>query len=73
MPEFDLNDESVDWRTWGIVGSIKDQGSCGGDFAFSTTAAAESAYAIKTGKLFDLSEQYLIDCDINSFGCQGGY
>jgi hypothetical protein len=29
---------------------------CGGDFAFSTVAIVESAYAIKTGKLYDLSE-----------------
>jgi hypothetical protein len=73
VPEFDPSVLSLDWRNWGIVGAVKDQGNCGGDFAFSTTGAAEAAYAIKTGQLYDLSEQYLIDCDVGSSGCLGGY
>lgn len=56
-----------------MVRSAKDQGKCGGDFAFSTAAAAQSLYAIKTGKLYDLSEQYLLDCDTFSLGCKGGW
>jgi len=56
VPEFSASDTTIDWRSWSIVGSVKDQGKCGGDFAFSTAAAAEAAYAIKTGQLFDLSE-----------------
>lgn len=56
VPQFDEQAQSVDWRIWNVIGSVKDQGKCGGDFAFSTTAAAETAYAIKTGKLYDLSE-----------------
>jgi hypothetical protein len=36
-------------------------------------AAIESAYAIKTGRLLDLSEQQLVSCVANgSYGCIGG-
>ena len=37
-------------------------------------ATIESAYAIKTGRLYRLSEQELVSCDTKySDGCQGGY
>jgi len=72
VPEFDESVSSLDWRNWGVVGSVKDQGKCGGDFAFSTAGSAEAAYAIKTGQLLDLSVQYMIDCDTGSSGCLGG-
>ena len=50
-----------------------DQGSCGSCYAFSTIGAAESAYAIKTGELYNLSEQHVVDCDTVSHGCNGGW
>jgi C1A family cysteine protease len=56
VPEYEIADTNVDWRVWGVVRPSKDQGKCGGDFAFSTAASAESQFAIKTGKLYDLSE-----------------
>jgi C1A family cysteine protease len=64
---------SVDWRTQGVVNSIKDQGQCGSCWAFSTVASVESAVAIKTGVLYSFSEQELVDCDtfLNQ-GCNGG-
>jgi hypothetical protein len=64
---------NVDWRVWGVVRPVKDSGKCVGDYAFTTTAATETAFAIKTGKLYDLSEQYLLDCDVLSKGCDGGW
>lgn len=63
--------DSIDWRTYGVVTSVKNQGSCGSCWAFSSTGAMESVYAIKTGKLYNLSEQELIDC-IRFEGCNGG-
>ena len=64
---------SVDWRTKGVVNPIKDQGQCGSCWAFSTVQAVESAVALKTGVLYNLSEQQLVDCDDMDFGCSGGW
>jgi cathepsin L len=63
---------SVDWRTSGKVQEIKDQAKCGSCWAFASTAAQESAWAIKNGELVSLSEQNLVDCVTTSYGCSGG-
>jgi len=62
----------VDWTTKGVVSAVKNQGSCGSCWAFSAVGSLESAYAIKTGQLVEFSEQELVSCDDNDFGCQGG-
>jgi C1A family cysteine protease len=65
---------SVDWRTKGAVTPIKDQGECGCCWAFSAVASMEGAVKLSTGKLVSLSEQELVDCDVNGMdqGCEGG-
>ena len=66
--------ESVDWREKNAVTNVKDQGNCGGCWAFSTTGSVEGVVAIKTGNLFNISEQQLIDCSDQegNHGCGGG-
>ncbi|GKC60724.1 low-temperature-induced cysteine proteinase-like protein [Tanacetum coccineum] len=65
--------ESVDWRTTGAVAPVKDQGSCGSCWAFSTIGSVEAVNQIVTGDLITLSEQELVDCDTSyNEGCNGG-
>ena len=62
-----------DWRSKGGCTPIKNQGACGSCWAFGTVAPLESQIKIKYGKTVDLSEQFLVSCNHNDWGCQGGY
>ncbi|CAL5028646.1 unnamed protein product [Urochloa decumbens] len=66
--------DSIDWRAKGAVTPIKNQGECGCCWAFSTVASMEGVVKLSTGKLISLSEQELVDCDVNGMdqGCDGG-
>jgi len=66
------SNDSVDWRKKGCVNAIKDQGQCGSCWAFSTVQASEGVYAAKNGKLYNLSEQNIVDCVDTCDGCNGG-
>jgi len=76
---------AVDWRTDAggkMVGPVKNQGSCGSCWAFSTIASVEGQVANATGSYVSLSEQNLVDCVKNEptsydpttccDGCKGG-
>lgn len=69
---------SLDWRNQGgnFVSSVKDQANCGSCWAFAGVGAFESLYAISNGtpgSFLDLSEQILVSCCADNYGCDGGY
>jgi C1A family cysteine protease len=65
---------SVDWRSVSpaVVNPVKNQASCGSCWAFSAAGVLESAHAIATGELLSFSEQEIVDCVPNCYGCNGG-
>jgi len=67
--------ESVNWVEAGAVTGVKNQGSCGSCWSFSTTGAMEGAHYVATGELLSFSEQQLVDCATGIYlnmGCNGG-
>merc|ERR1712019_207995 len=66
--------DEIDWSTQGAVSPIKDQGSCGSCWAFSTVGSLEGRAAIATGNFQQFSEQQFVDCDkdFGDQGCNGG-
>lgn len=66
--------DSIDWVAAGKVSQVKDQGSCGSCWTFSTTGSIESAVKIKEDRDIILSEQQIIDCSVSygNNGCSGG-
>jgi C1A family cysteine protease len=49
------------------------QGQCGSCWAFAAVACQETSVAINCGKLTDLSEQDLMNCNSEGQNCDGGY
>ena len=65
---------NLDWRNQGVLNEIKNQGDCGGCWAFSVVGTIEAMRNIKNGAIgSDLSVQQLIDCDSLDKGCKGGW
>ena len=60
------------WVTSGCVNAVKDQGQCGSCWAFSSVASTEGAECIAKNKLYSFSEQQLVDCVTQCYGCNGG-
>jgi inhibitor of cysteine peptidase len=64
---------SLDWRDYGIVTAVRDQGGCGSCWAFGTVGIMESAILKSNGLSTDLSEQFLVSCNYDGWNCNGGY
>jgi C1A family cysteine protease/type 1 fimbria pilin len=62
-----------DWRDTGGCTSVKNQGSCGSCWAFGTVGPLECNILIKDGIEEDLSEQWLVSCNTDGWGCSGGW
>jgi C1A family cysteine protease len=62
-----------DWRDHNGVTEVRDQQACGSCWAFGTIASFESLLLIKQNLLTDLSEQFLVSCNNQDWGCNGGW
>ncbi|VVB61793.1 Papain family cysteine protease [uncultured archaeon] len=65
--------DHFDWRELGGCTPIKDQDGCGSCWAFGTIAPLECNILIKDHTEVDLSEQWLVSCNQNNWGCSGGW
>jgi hypothetical protein len=65
--------DSFDWNDKGAISPVKDQQQCGSCWAFSATETTESYHFIDHGNLPILSPQQIVDCDTDSYGCNGGW
>jgi len=65
--------EKWDWRDYDGVSSVKNQDGCGSCWAFGTIGPLESAILIHDHVEVDLSEQWLVSCNQNGWGCNGGW
>ncbi|MBK6749838.1 MAG: Cathepsin L [Acidobacteria bacterium] len=61
-----------DWRKFGIVTRVQNQGGCGSCWDFGALAAYESSYQKRNGEKWDLSEQEILDC-AKVGSCDGGW
>ncbi|MCJ7620847.1 MAG: DNRLRE domain-containing protein [Anaerolineae bacterium] len=64
---------SFNWCDLGGCTPIKDQGACGSCWAFGTVGPLESKIRLLDGFQQDLSEQYLVSCNTDDWGCCGGW
>jgi hypothetical protein len=70
LPDVTGGPTSLDWREKGAVTEVKNQGGCGGCWAFGATGTMEGAWALAGHKLVSLSEEQLLHC--SGQGCSGG-
>jgi hypothetical protein len=65
-----------DWRDYGVIGLIRNQGRCGSCWAFSAAGTVEGTYCVEqnmSGASIDLSEQNLVSNCCPAGDCNGGW
>lgn len=67
--------ETFNWQDVdGVLPEVRNQGNCGSCWAFAIAGALESALVVQGKKdLLNLSEQQMVSCDRQSYGCSGGF
>jgi len=68
--------DTFDWRNKDgedYTTPVKNQGSCGSCWAFSTVGPLECNIKYKDGDTVDLSEQWLVSCNSDGWDCDGGF
>ena len=62
---FDVRDlpDTFDWRDKNVVSSVKDQGSAGTCWAFSTVGNVEGQWVLAGHPVVSLATEQLVDCD----------
>ena len=64
---------AFDWREVTGCPPIRNQAACGSCWAFGTAGAFECAIMIRDSAVVDLSEQWLVSCNQDGWGCDGGW
>lgn len=61
-----------DWREKATLSAPKNQGACGSCWAHSMTAVLQDVMIVRGQPTVNLSEQYLLSCNTEGWGCNGG-
>jgi hypothetical protein len=72
-PRFDWRSPDLNPKGRNCMSGIKNQRSCGSCWAFATIAPLESAILREEATEEVLSEQWLINCNTEDYGCDGGW
>jgi len=64
---------ALNWCDQGGCTPVRNQGQCGSCWAFGTVGPLESAILIQDKASKDLSEQWLVSCNTDGWGCDGGW
>lgn len=64
---------AFNWCDEGGCTPVRDQGSCGSCWAFGTVGPFESNILIHDALEKDFAEQYLVSCNTDGWGCDGGW
>lgn len=75
LPELSLENlpEHFDWRKYGAVTKVRNQGSVGSCWSFSAAEAIEGAQFLKHDILRELSPEFMVECDPLDCGIFGGF